>query len=83
MGAEEFLEWWEYYQIEPFGEEVEWLRFGRLAAVIAQCAGNKGYQPRHFIPDFRKAAKPKTAAEMIAEFDHMFALHNQYEESRK
>ncbi len=33
------------------------------------------------MPEFGQK-KPKTAAEMIAEFDFMFGLHNEYEKNK-
>lgn len=50
-----------YNQLEPFGYRVDWLRFGVLAATIANSAprkkGSKPFTPEDFMPNPKRGLK--------------------------
>ena len=57
----EVADWMSYYQLEPFGYKVDWLRTGVVAAMIANVNRKKGTKPampEDFIPK-RKVLKKK------------------------
>lgn len=65
-------EWWEYDQIEPFGEERGDLRIGILCSLVANALGGgkggKALPPSEFMPDFKgtralEAAKKQSVEE--------------------
>ena len=61
-----FLEWIEYYKLEPFGEERADLRAGIVASTIANVNRGKGqraYKPSEFMPKFGDKVR-KTAKQM-------------------
>lgn len=70
-----FIEWMDYYELEPFGEERGDLRCAIIAQVIASCHAAKGkrYKVADFMPSFgrrsRGARRPKqSTAQMKATF---------------
>jgi hypothetical protein len=54
LTSRQVSEWWAYDTLEPFGERVDWLRMGVLAATIVNCTprkkGSKAAKPEDFIP---------------------------------
>jgi hypothetical protein len=66
-------EWAEFFQLEPWGAEMEWYRTGTIAAMIGNTAPNrrrnaKTFAAKDFVPDFQprrsrtKSGKPNTKA---------------------
>lgn len=45
----QYLEWAEFYRLEPWGFNIEDARLGILAAVIAKSQGAKHVEPHHFM----------------------------------
>ncbi len=63
ISSRELAEWWEYYQLEPFGEERADLRNGIVAATIANVNRGKGKRakkPQDFMPKFEKKQEEQT-----------------------
>ena len=61
MSSREFSEHLAFCQIEPWGEEIEWYRFGLLASVFANCFRGKEtrpFRPEDFVPQFMEKAPP-------------------------
>lgn len=81
MPAHEFMAWAEYHAVEPFGEARADLRMAILASLTANihAARGKKFKPSDFMPYERQRGKPKSAKEMIAEFDFFFGMHNKHE----
>jgi len=57
MGQSEFMEWLEFYELEPFGEVRAELRAGMVASIIANVHRDakkapEPYKPRQFMADF-------------------------------
>lgn len=53
LSSWQIAEWMAYYNLEPFGEQVEWLRSGAICSVIANVnRGQKGkvFTPEDFMP---------------------------------
>jgi hypothetical protein len=68
MSWQEFLEWQEYYGLEPFGEERADLRSGIVASVLANVnrdpkKRSKPFEPTDFMPYYEK---PKPSPEQLA-----------------
>lgn len=55
MSASEYLEWQEYYSLEPFGEERADLRAGIIASTIYNVnrGKNRALKPEDFMPKFK------------------------------
>jgi hypothetical protein len=68
MTWREYLEWGEYYGLEPWGEERGDLRSGIVASVIANVNRDAKKQPKAFEPvDFMPYyEKPKPTPEQLA-----------------
>lgn len=64
----EYLEWGEYYGLEPWGEERSDLRSGIVASVIANTSRDPKRQPKPFEPvDFMPYyEKPQPSPEQLA-----------------
>lgn len=60
IGRDEFLEWMDYYQIEPWGEWRADLRTGIVASTVANVFRGKGKstKPQDFMPKFGSDSKP-------------------------
>jgi hypothetical protein len=57
-----------YYQLEPFGTEVDMLGHAITSATIANVNRGKNqraYKPEDFMPDFDKANRTQSTDEMI------------------
>ncbi|MEZ4714310.1 MAG: DUF4035 domain-containing protein [Caldilineaceae bacterium] len=50
MGQTEFLDWLEYYQVEPFGEVRAEMRMGMLASVLANIHRDSKKKPEAYSP---------------------------------
>lgn len=60
MTWSQFVDWQNYANLDPFGEERADLRSGTIAAVIANVNSGKGgrrYKARDFMPEFSSARK--------------------------
>lgn len=60
VSSAEFVEWIAYYDMEPFGDRMDDLRAGTIAAVTANCNRAKDtdpYAPLDFVP-WAKRAEP-------------------------
>ena len=68
MGASTMLLWRKFYEDEPFGFEVEWLKAAMIAATVAGSAPRKQGSRSPKISDFmpKKREAPKTADELKA-----------------
>lgn len=67
MSSAEFTHWVAFYQLEPFGYDVEMWRMGMISATTANAAGpkkgGKSWRPDDFTP--KKSAGPR--AQSVAE----------------
>ncbi len=57
LNSLEIAEWIAYYNIEPFGYTMDWLRTGVVASMIANVNRKKGTKPampEDFVPNKRK-----------------------------
>ncbi len=69
MTWREFVEWQEYYEVEPWGEERADLRSGIVASVLANVHRDSKrrpspYEPTDFMPFY---TKPKPTPEQLAQ----------------
>jgi hypothetical protein len=65
-----------YYQLEPFGTEVDMLGHAITASTVANVnrqKGKKAYKPQDFMPDFEKENRQQTTDEMLAFAEMMTA----------
>lgn len=66
MSSRELTEWMAYSQVEPFGQEADWLGSAIVASTVANVnreKGQKAYEPGDFMPVFEK--KEQTVDEMV------------------
>lgn len=66
-----------YFQLEPFGVEVDMLGHAITAATIAnanRAKGHKAYTPADFMPDFEKEHRTQSTDEMIQFAEYMTAM---------
>jgi hypothetical protein len=78
-------EWLAYFQLEPFGTEVDMLGHAITSATIANAnrqKGKKAYKPKDFMPDFEKENRQQTTDEMLA-FAEMMTAAMRGEDKRK
>jgi hypothetical protein len=59
MSSVEWIEWQAYYEIEPFGQEIEWARFASLMAVVANAARQSNRSRTFKMTDFMPQFEPK------------------------
>ncbi len=77
MTGLQMQDWEWFYQVEPFGAEVEELRFGQISSTIANIkrpANSKAFSASDFLVTFAKFHKPKkeqTADDMLAVLEGM------------
>jgi len=70
MSSHEFYEWYEYFQLEPFGFVRDAFNHAQAMSLHAQLQGNKTkYQD--FLPEHLAPTKPKLTEEVL---DTMFGL---------
>lgn len=72
ISSTELSEWMAFFQLEPWGNEVDMLGHAITASTVANTVrpkGHKAYRPQDFMPDFDK--QPQTAEEMV-QFATMF-----------
>lgn len=77
MDSREFAHWLAFYGLEPFGSEVESLRTGIIAKVVADVNRPKGKAPypvTNFMPG--KASVKKTADQLKAGIMGFVKAHN-------
>jgi len=78
MTGLQMQEWEWFYQVEPFGAEVEELRFGQISSTLAnikRSANSKAFTASDFLVTFAKSHQPKkqqTADDMLAVLEGMF-----------
>jgi len=68
ISSAELTEWAAFYQLEPFGTEVDMLGHAITAATIANVNRGKGHKalsPKDFMPEFEKAGHVQSADEML------------------
>lgn len=66
-------EWEYFYQLEPFGSEVEELRLAQIAAVLATVNTNKSFSPDDFRLFTKQQPQPEQSAdEMFSELMRIF-----------
>lgn len=73
-------DWQAFYVLEPFGGERGDLRtgyaFARMAGLIAEPKGKKGWSPKDFMPDYGKSSKkvvdPDTQFRKIKMINYLF-----------
>lgn len=68
MSSREFSEWLAYFNLEPFGEDVEDNRAGVIAAMIVNTQRGKktkAVQPADFFPRLRPPAVEQTPATLL------------------
>lgn len=64
---EQLYEWFDYFALEPFGEERADLRAGIIAATMANAWRGKGsrtYKPQDFMPRFDRQPRVQNVKEM-------------------
>ena len=77
MPAKLFAEWCTFYQIEPWGTEMDFLRSAIVAhAAASAMGGSRGLKVDDFMPKF-KQPKPKTTEELHDIFAQFAGVHNQ------
>lgn len=62
-----YLEWMQYYELEPFGEERADLRAGIIAATVANCLARKKGRPAFRVTDFMPLLKAEPKREKTPE----------------
>ncbi len=65
-----FLEWMDYYDVEPFGEERADLRSAIVAQVVASSIPTKSkkrFKVKDFMPSFEKKSKHSSGGKQTAE----------------
>jgi hypothetical protein len=78
MTGLQMQDWEWFFQIEPFGAEVEELRFGQISSTLAnikRSENSKAFCASDFFVTFQKSHKPRseqTADEMLAVLEGMF-----------
>lgn len=66
MSAQEFDEWWSYFQVEPFGEERADLRMGIIASTLANINRDAKARPEPYRPlDFMPYSEKPTANQLM------------------
>ncbi len=70
------LEWENFYQVEPFGAEVEELRFGNICAVLANInrdSKTQSFSPSDFFVTYFKAkSESQSADDLMAAIEGAF-----------
>lgn len=77
MSMAEYQLWLAEYQRRPWGEEIEDLRMGTIAATVANAHScERTFTPAEFIPKFGQTAVDQTDEEIEADCRAFFALLN-------
>lgn len=69
MRAIQMYEWEQYYQLEPFGSEIDELRSAGISSVIAnvnRSSNTSAYKPSHFFFTIARNEQPQSAEQMLA-----------------
>jgi hypothetical protein len=78
MTGLQMQDWEWFFQLEPFGAEVEELRFGQISSTLANIKrpkDSKAFSASDFLvtfPKSHKAQKSQTADDMLAVLEGMF-----------
>jgi hypothetical protein len=67
ISSEELSEWIEFFRLEPFGQEADWLGPAIVASTVANVnrgKGKKAFEVADFMPRF-EPKKEQTTEEMI------------------
>ncbi len=86
MSASEYAEWFEYYKLEPWGEERADLRAAGVSATIANVnRGKKGktYQPSDFLLKFGKGGDVRMTPEQSVKYAKHLSAMWQNEQRKK
>ena len=78
MTASEFAEWYEFYRLDPWGEERADWRAGMIASVLANVnRGKKGrtFKPEDFMPEFGPKETAQQSGAMNPEQSVAYAKH--------
>lgn len=57
LTSRQFCDWMEFYEMEPWGSDMEFLRTGIVASTIANChrdSRKPAFKPKDFMPQFGK-----------------------------
>jgi len=76
MRAIQMHEWEQYYQLEPFGSEVDELRSAGISSVIAnvnRSANSNPYKPSDFFVTITRDEPQQTAEHMLATLKGAFS----------
>lgn len=66
--SRELSEWMEFYRVEPFGQEADWLGSAIVASTVANVnrgKGKKAFEVDDFMPKFNGCKKDQSVDEMI------------------
>lgn len=69
MRAIQMYEWEQYYQLEPFGSEIDELRSAGISSVIAnvnRSSNTTAYKPSDFFVTISRNEQPQSAEQMLA-----------------
>lgn len=72
IDSREFVEWVAFFQLEPFGSEMNFFRTGILASVMANLFSKRKSKPADFVPKFGFQTERKSVADMEASIRRMF-----------
>lgn len=63
MSESEFRGWIRFFQVEPWGEEIDWYKYGTISSVIANTNRDpkktEPFTPEMFVPEFVKKKRTK------------------------
>lgn len=65
----QMYEWEQFYQVEPFGAQVEELRFGNICAVLANInrdSKQSAYSPSDFLVTFKAKKERQSVDDLMA-----------------
>jgi hypothetical protein len=63
MSESEFRGWTRYFQVEPWGEEMDWYKFGTVSSVLVNINRDPkktdAFSPEDFVPEMFKVKRTK------------------------
>jgi hypothetical protein len=81
LTSRQISEWIAFSELEPFGEQIDWLRTGVLASLIANVNRQKGakpFKPTDFMPEEPKLISQSESTEtMKSKILELFGLKEQ------
>jgi len=81
LTSRQVSEWIAFSELEPFGEQIDWLRTGVLASLIANVNKQKGakpFKPTDFMPEeSRHVSQTESTDEMKSKILDLFGLKEQ------